>query len=98
MFIVLYSIQKYLMKFTDIVKLKTSIVMFKASKNTLTNIIQKLFICGRKHTFIRKIRTDRKSFCISIIGPQLWNYYYMINIKKILSLIKIRQKMFLKFY
>ena len=70
------------MKFTDIIKLKTLIIMFKASKNTLTNNIQKLFISGRKHTFIRKkIRTDRKSFCISIIN--LWNYYYnMINIKK----------------
>ena len=62
------------MKFTDIVKLKTLIVMFKASKNTLTNNIQKLFISGRKHTFIRKkIRTDRKSFCISIIVITLWN-------------------------
>ena len=56
--------------------------MFKASKNTLTNNIQKWFISGRKHTFIRiKIRTDRKSFCMSIIDPTLWNYYYnMINI------------------
>ena len=58
--------------------------MFKASKNTLTNYIQKLFISVSKHIFIRKIiRTDRISFCISIIGPRLWNYYYnMINIKK----------------
>ena len=29
------------MKCTDIVKIETLIVMFKASKNTLTNIIQK---------------------------------------------------------
>ena len=53
------------MKFTYIVKLTTLIVMFKASKNTLTNNIQKLFISSRKYTFIRtKIRTGRKSFCI----------------------------------
>ena len=57
--------------------------MFKANKNTLTNNIHTFFISGRKHKFIRKkIRTDRKSFCISIIGLQLWNYYYMINILK----------------
>ena len=42
------------MKFTDIVKLKTIIVMFKPSTNKLTYIIQKLFISGRKHEFIRK--------------------------------------------
>ena len=78
------------MKFTDIVKLKTLIIMFKASKTILTNTIQTLFIYCRKHTFFRKkIRTDRKSFCISIIGPTLWNNYYnMINIKIILSLLK----------
>ena len=71
--------------------------MFKASKNTLTNNIQKLFISSRKHTFIRKkIRTDRKSFCISIIGPTLWNYYYnVINIKKyIITLKKYIKKCF----
>ena len=78
------------MKFTDIVKLKSLIVMFKESKNTFTNNIQKLSISCRKHIFIRtKIRTDIKSFCISIICPKLWNYYYiMINIKKVLSLLK----------
>ena len=43
------------MKCIDIVKLKTLIVMFKLSKITLTNNIQKLF------KFIKtKIRTDRK--------------------------------------
>ena len=42
------------MKFTDIVKLKTVIVMFKACKNTITISIQQMFISGRKHTFIRK--------------------------------------------
>ena len=46
--------KKYIMKFTDIIKLKTVIFMFKASTNSLTNNIQKLFISGRKHTFIRK--------------------------------------------
>ena len=42
------------MKFTDIVKLKTLIFMFKAIKNPLTIIIQKLFISGRNHKCIRK--------------------------------------------
>ena len=72
------------MKFTDIVKLDTLIVMFKASKNILTNKIHKFCISCRKHKFIReKIRTNRKSFFISIIGHNIWNYYYnMINIKK----------------
>ena len=61
------------MKFTDIIKLKTLIVMVKASKNDLTNSIKKIvFVILRKHTFIRKkISTGRKSYCISIIGPKL---------------------------
>ena len=42
------------MKFTDIVKLKTLIVMIKASKNTLTNNIQTLFTYGRKHKLTGK--------------------------------------------
>ena len=75
--------------------------MFKASKNALTNNIHKLFISGRKiHFSGKKIRTYRKSFCISIISPKLWNYYYnMINIKQnIISFKKDVNKMFLKFY
>ena len=36
------------MKYTDIVELKSLIVMFKASTNTLTNNIQKLFNYRRK--------------------------------------------------
>ena len=43
-----------MMTFTDIIKLTTLIFMFKAGKNKLTNNIQKLFIYGRKHNFIRK--------------------------------------------
>ena len=55
--------------------------MFKASKNTLTNNIHNLFISGRKHIFIRtKIRTDRKSFCISIIDQLVFNYGIIIII------------------
>ena len=76
MFIVIYSIKKYLMKFTDIVKLKTLIVMFKASLQILLLIIY-------NNCLFLKIRTGRKSFCVSIISPTLWDYYYnMINIKK----------------
>ena len=38
------------MKFSDIVKLKTLIVMFKAIKNTFTNNIQKcLFLAENIH-------------------------------------------------
>ena len=72
--------------------------MFKSNKHTLINNIQNKFISGRKHTFIRKkIRTNRKSFCISIIGPKLWNYYYnMMNIKKnMITFKKDVNKMFL---
>ena len=36
------------MKFTDIVKLKTVIVIFKESNNTLTNNILTLYIFYRK--------------------------------------------------
>ena len=46
------------------------IIMFKVSKNTLTNIIH-TFLFLAEYTFIgKKIITDRKSFCISIIGQK----------------------------
>ena len=63
------------MKFTDIVKLKTLIVMFKVSKILLLIIY---IISGRKHTFIRtKIRTDRKSFLFQLLAQ---NYGIIIII------------------
>ena len=47
----------------DIVKINTLIVMFKASKHTITNNINKLLISGGKNNFLRKnIRPERKSY------------------------------------
>ena len=61
------------MKFTDIVKLKTVIVMFNASKNTL--LTYKSYFWQKTYIYQEKIRTDREMFFISIIGPKLWNNY-----------------------
>ena len=68
------------------INIKKNIITFKKD-------VKKMFL---KFYYI----TDRKSFCISIIYPKLWNYYYnMINIKKnIITFKKDVKKMFLKFY
>ena len=60
--------------------------MFKASKNILTNYIHILFIIGKLYKFImNKIRTDRQSFCITIIGNCYLNPF---KIKKYINIFK----------
>ena len=71
-----------LLKFVDIVKLKTAIVMYKAKNCLLPKNVQNLFTsssdchyitrqkCNFKHKFVR---TKSKSMCISVYGIKLWN-------------------------
>ena len=52
--------------------------MFKAINNKLPYNLQRLFKINQfnSNAFIRKhVRTDRMSYCLSSIGPKLWNSY-----------------------
>ena len=77
--------------------------MHRAKSRTLPKNLQSLFSCNNKNKFRRnKIRSDRKSFCLSTIGPKLWNYLniryrqsktkndFKLKIKKIL-IVKSQQ-------
>ena len=70
-----------ILKFVDLVKFKTSIIMFKAYHNVLPDSLQKMFNLRvqiydtrQKCTFsVHRAHTNVKSMCISIYGVKLWN-------------------------
>ena len=70
-----------ILKFVDLVKYKTSIIMFKAYHNILPDSLQKMFNLRvqiydtrQKCTFtVHRAHTNVKSMCISIYGVKLWN-------------------------
>ena len=70
-----------ILKFVDLVKFKTSIIMFKAYHNVLPDSLQKMFNLRvqiydtrQKCTFsVHRANTNVKSMCISIYGVKLWN-------------------------
>ena len=70
-----------ILKFSDMVTLKTAEILYKAYKNSLLNNIQKRFVLydpmymtRQKCVFQQKYaRTNLKTMCISINGVQLWN-------------------------
>ena len=70
-----------ILKFIDLVKFKTSIIMFKAYHNELPGSLQKMFNLHvqkydtrHKYTFsVHRAHTNIKSMCISIYGVKLWN-------------------------
>ena len=70
-----------ILKFVDLVKFKTSIIMFKAYHNVLPDSLQKMFTLRvqiydtrQKCTFtVHRAHTNVKSMCISIYGVKLWN-------------------------
>ena len=70
-----------ILKFVDLVKFKTSIIMFKAYHNVLPDSLQKMFTprvqiydTRQKCTFtVHRAHTNVKSMCISIYGVKLWN-------------------------
>ena len=71
----LYTLHNSL-KFTDSVKLNTAKFMFRAINHSLPPNLQNLFKVKAydNHLFHRiRIRTQRKLFCLSSSGPQLWN-------------------------
>ena len=72
------------LKFDDIVKLNTVKFIFRARHYSLPLNLLNLFKIKSYNNllFLRiKIRTQRKYFCISNMGQQLWN-----NLKKVLRI------------
>ena len=70
-----YIIHKSL-QFHDIVKMNTIKFIFRARNNLLPINLQKLYSIKLHNTYLfhrLKVRTDRKSVCLSITGPRLWN-------------------------
>lgn len=67
------------LKFMNLVKFKTVLIMFKARNNSLPGIVQKCFVTGRgvvtwEENFIKQcVHTTKKSLCISMCGVDLWN-------------------------
>ena len=72
--------QSKILKLTDLVEFQTAKLMFKAKNNILPANIQKKFTQREGSYFLRglfnfkmkKVRTTRKSFCISVCGVKLW--------------------------
>ena len=70
-----------ILKFVDLAKFKTSIIMFKAHHNELPDSLQEMFNLHvhiydtrQKYTFsVHRAHTNVKSMCISIYGVNLWN-------------------------
>ena len=73
--------QSRILKLPDLVEFQTAQLMFKAKNNKLPANIQKMFTQIEGSYFLRgllnfkmkKVRTTRKSFCISVCGVKLWN-------------------------
>ena len=70
-----------ILKFVDLVKFKTSIIMFKAYHNVLPDSLQfflnlrvQIYDTRQKCNFtVHRAHTNVKSMCISIYGVKLWN-------------------------
>ena len=70
-----------ILKFVDLVKFNTSIIMFKAYHNELPDSLQEMlnlhvqiYYTRQKYTFsVRRADTNVKSMCISIYCVNLWN-------------------------
>ncbi len=88
-----------ILKFTDLVTYKISIIMFKALCKSLPNVLQKRI---NVHTNIKRnnrlfkicySRTGLKSHCLSVCGPKNFNSL-PVNIKntKNVALLKIELK------
>ena len=96
--------QMHSLKFHDLVKYRTAIVMFKLYYGKLPTLLQSRFTRSEnihntrsKNTFIvRYSQTNLKSMCISVCGIKLWNAL-PVNIKETRSLytFKIKVKAYL---
>ena len=73
--------QMHLLKFQDLFKYRTAIIMFKLHYGKLPTLLQSTFKRSQnihntrsRNTFIvRSSRTNLKAMCISALGVKLWN-------------------------
>ena len=99
--------QMHSLKFHDLVKYQTAIVMFKLYYGKLPTLLQSRFKRSQNihntrtmNAFtVRYSRTNLKAMCISVWGVKLWNAL-PVNIKEIRSLytFKIKVKAYLLSY
>ena len=99
--------KKYtLLKFSDIVKLSSCIIMYKAKNNMLPCRLTKLFDINTGKTrqagkfLVKYSRTRKKGFCISSIGVKLWNQLEndVVNSRSLIEFKKRYKKSVLKSY
>ena len=96
-----------LLKFTDVVELKTAVTMYLAHNNSLPSKIQQLFVFvnnDQRHYETRQVkifkditpRTTKKEMCLSVRGINLWNKMNaeFINVCK-LNIFKRKYKLML---
>ena len=71
-----------IIKFLDLVKLKTAIVIYKANKHLLPINVQTLFdnkdnfkynLRNKQNFVMKHTRTKLKSMCLSVVGLKYWN-------------------------
>ena len=68
-----------LLKFDDIIKLNTGVVMYKPFNKLLNERLSRCYTLSRSNTrqymnfYVQFKRTKLKSFCISCSGVSLWN-------------------------
>ena len=91
-----------LLKFNDIVKLNTCLVIYKAINNHLPERLKKFFEVNNSNTrqrgkfCVTYCRTKLKSFCVSSIGVKLWNNLPdCIKMETSVSKFRLRYKRFL---
>ena len=87
------------LKFPDIIKLNTGIIMFKAKNGLLPSRLSRLFDLNVGSTrqsgkfVVKYSRTEMKSFCISMAGVKLWNSLSeTIRLSRSKSLFKVNFK------
>ncbi len=92
-------IQSKTLKFLDLVEFKTAHTMFKARNNMLPKNIQEMFferegsykLRGQLNLKVRRARTTKKSFYISIYGVKLWNRL-SVEVQKSQSIRQFKNK------
>ena len=87
-----------MLKFDDIIKLNTGVVMYKAFNNLLNERLSRFVTLSSSNTrqymnfYVQFKRTKLKSFCISCSGVSLWNNLDA-SLKKCKSVILFKKEL-----
>ena len=99
--------QMHSLKFQDLVKYRTAIIMFKLYYGKLPTLLQSRFkrsqnihnTCSRNTFIVRYSRTNLKAMCISVWGAKLWNALPVLSRRlEVCTLFKIKAKAYLLSY